>query len=151
MTRKAILVCMVLIFAAGTAVSADTPEADEIIDKMIAAVGGDGLDKLEVIRLEVAEEKTHNDGNFSKNSYVAYVDMSAIDTMRLEMDGGVVLGRNGGQSWATNKGVVDDRPQTPYMAKGTLNQTLFPLLLPYSLRMEGVWVKEVGEITWRRP
>ncbi len=31
------------------------------------------------------------------------------------------------------------------MARLSINQTVFPLLLPYSLKMEGVWLKEVRE------
>ena len=42
---------------------------------------------------------------------------------------------------------MDDRPQTTLVAGKTLNQSLFPLLLPYSLRMEGVRVAGVRELT----
>jgi len=126
----------------------ELPEPVEIVNKAIAAVGGEGLAKLEVLRLEVSEEKTQHDGTASSNDYTAYVDMSDLKSMRLEMAGGIVLGRTGDDAWATEMGVYDERPQTPYMAKGTLNQTLFPILLPYSLKMEGVWVKEIGEIEW---
>jgi hypothetical protein len=74
--------------------------------------------------------------------------MTALGSMRLELDGGIVLGRHGGVAWATAGGVFDERPQTPYMANGTINQSIFPLLLPYTLKMDGVWISEVGEITW---
>jgi len=132
----------------GTVIAGQLPEPGEIVDKAIAAVGGDGLAKLEVLRLAVSEDKTQNDGQASSNNYTAYVDMAGLKSMRLELAGGVVLGRTGDDAWATNQGVFDERPQTPYMAGGTLNQTLFPILLPYSLKMDGVWVKEVGEIEW---
>ena len=72
--------------------------------------------------MEIAEEKTHNDGQGSTNDFVAYVDMSDLRSMRLELAGGIVLGRTGDDAWATEKGVYDERPQTPYMSKGTINQ-----------------------------
>ena len=34
------------------------------------------------------------------------------------------------------------------MAYRTLNQSLFTLLLPFSLEMDGVWTKEVIEVAW---
>lgn len=130
------------------ATAAEMPDPGELVDKAIAAVGGEGLDRLQVLRLAVSEEKTQNDGTASDNDYVAYVDMSDLKSMRQELAGGIVLGRTGDDAWATERGVFDERPQTPYMARGTLNQALFPILLPYSLKMDGVWVKEVGEIEW---
>ncbi len=142
-----ILICI----AAATssfATAADMPDPGEIVDKVIAAVGGEGLADLQVLRLAVSEDKTQNDGRASSNDYVAYADISDLKSLRLELAGGIVLGRTGDDAWATEKGVFDERPQTPYMARGTLNQTFFPVLLPYSLKMDGVWVKEVGEIEW---
>ena len=148
MTRRTTLLLLMVMVAVGTAGAADLPEPDEIVDRMIAAVGGDSFSHLEVIKLEVSEEKIHNDGVTSNNEFTAYVDSSALNNLRMELAGDVVIGRNGADSWATTKGVFDDRPQTPLMARGTLNQSLFTLLLPYSLRMDGVWVKEVAETTW---
>ena len=146
--RYLLILLSIAALVPGTVIAGQLPEPGEIVDKAIAAVGGDGLAKLEVLRLVVSEEKTQHDGKASSNDYTAYVDMSDLKSMRLEMAGGIVLGRTGDDAWATEMGVYDERPQTPYMANGTLNQTLFPILLPYSLRMEGVWVKEVGEIEW---
>jgi hypothetical protein len=142
------VLALVLATTGGVSGAAEPPDADVIVERMIEAVGGAGLADAEVIRLEVVEEKIRNDGTSSENSYVAYVDLSSLDNLRIELPGDIVLGRNSGEGWATNQGVFDDRPQTPKMASGTLNQSLFPLLLPYSLQMEGVWVKEVSEITW---
>lgn len=138
----------VVMVAVGTVGAADIPEADQIVERTIAAVGGDSFAELAVIKLEVSEEQIHNDGATSNNEFTAYVDASALDNLRMELSGDVVIGRNGGDSWATTNGVFDERPQTPLMARGTLNQSLFTLLLPYSLRMDGVWVKDVAETTW---
>ncbi len=148
MKRRMTVVLLMVMVAVGAAGAADLPEPDQIIDRMIAAVGGDSFADLEVIKLEVSEEKIHNDGATSNNQFTAYVDASALNNQRLELAGDVVIGRNGADSWATSKGVFDERPQTPLMARGTLSQSLFTLLLPYSLRMDGVWVKEVTETTW---
>lgn len=148
MTRRLTVVLLTMILAAAATGAAEKPGSKEIVARMIAATGGDGFADLEVLKLEVTEEMTRNDGTMGENSYTAYVDPSALDNMRMELAGDVVVGRNGADSWATSKGVFDERPQTPLMASGTLNQSLFALLLPYSLQMEGVWVKEVGETTW---
>jgi hypothetical protein len=147
-TQKITVLLMMTMVAVGTAGAADLPEPDQIVDRMIAAVGGDSFADLAVIKLEVSEEQIHNDGATSNNEFTAYVDASALNNLRMELAGDVVIGRNGADSWATTKGVFDDRPQTPLMARGTLNQSLFTLLLPYSLRMDGVWVQEVAETTW---
>ena len=150
MTRPVtvMLLTMMLVTGGGAAGAAETPDAKTIVDRMIEAVGGEALADAEVIRLEITEEKIRNDGTSSDNAYVAYVDFSALDSVRMELDGDIVLGRNGAESWATTKGVFDDRPQTPKMANGTINQSLFVLLLPYSLQMDGVWVNEVTEVNW---
>ena len=149
MKRILLLLVCCIVLAAPAVATAEMPEPGEIVDKAIAALGGDGLAKLEVLRMEIAEEKTHNDGQGSTNDFVAFVDMSDLRSMRLELAGGIVLGRTGDDAWATEKGVYDERPQTPYMSKGTINQSMFQLLLPYSLKMDGVWVKEVGETDWQ--
>lgn len=148
MIRRVPLLLCVAALVAPSLTASELPEPGEIVDKMIAAAGGEGLAKLEVLRLEVSEEQTRDDGTSTKNTYAAYVNMPAFDNLRMELPGGVVLGRNGGDNWATDKGVFDERPQTPYMVTTTLNQTFFTLMMPYSLKMQGVWIDEVGEITW---
>jgi hypothetical protein len=69
--------------------------------------------------------------------------------MRLEMPGDVVISCRSTLCWATRSGIVDDKPQTPSMARRTLNQTAFALLLPYSLKMDRVYVEpEARETLW---
>jgi hypothetical protein len=148
MMRRMTVMLMTMTLAGAAVGAAEMPKPEVIVERMIAAVGGDGFADLEVLKLEVTEEQTRNDGTSSENRYTAYVDASALDNLRMELAGEVVIGCNGGDSWATSKGVFDDRPQTPLMARGTLNQSLFTLLLPYSLGFDGVWVKEVAETTW---
>jgi hypothetical protein len=130
------------------AVAADEiPTPQEIVDRMIAAAGGSAFSELGVLKLEVESEETRNDGTSGKMAYTVYVDTAHLGNQRMELPGNVVVGHHGGGGWSTTNGVMDDRPQTSSMAAKTLNQTLFPLLLPYSLEMEGVWVREVRETT----
>lgn len=137
-----------LILAVSAAAGAATPQPDEVVERVIAAVGGDAFAAIGVLELAVDEEATRNDGTSSRNHYTAWVDTANLQNARMQLPGEVIVARGGGEGWSTTAGVLDDRPQTPGMAARTLNQSLFPLLLPYSLRMEGVWVKEVAETTW---
>ena len=137
-----------LVLIAPAVAVAATPEPEEIVDRMIAAAGGKAFAKLGVIELEIEEEETMSDGTQSKKAYTAYADTSNLMNLRLEMLGGVVLGRFGDEAWATKDGTLDERRQTPYMANGALNQRLFPLLLPFSLKMDGVRITGVEETSW---
>jgi hypothetical protein len=121
------------------------PDPKEIIEKMIAAAGGEAFSKLGILELEVSEAEIHNDGTQSANSYTLMVDTSNLDNMRMELPREVVVASNKGGGWSTTANVLDDRPQVPKMARLTINQSVFPLLLPYSLQMEGVWAKDVRE------
>ena len=131
---------------AATAAAADEmPDPKEILEKMIAAAGGEAFAGLGVLELEVTEEESRNDGTQSGKSYTLMVDTSNLDNLRMELPGEVVVAANKGGGWSTTANVLDDRPQVPKMARLTINQSVFPLLLPYSLQMEGVWLKEVRE------
>ncbi len=148
MIQRASSLLLSFVLTAPAVAVAATPEPQEIVDRMIAAAGGEAFAKLGVIELEVEEEETMSDGTQSKRAYTAYADTSNLKNLRLEMPGNVVLGRFGDEAWATRGGILDDRRQTPHMAKGTLNQRLFPLLLPFSLKMDGVRVTGVEETSW---
>ena len=126
----------------------ETPEATEIVDRMIAAVGGEEFAAIGVLEVIVSEEETHNDGTSTVKNYRGFVDTKNVDNLRAELEGNIVIAMTGQHGWAVIDGKQDERRQTPYMARGTLRQRLFPLLLPYSLKMEGVWVKDVTETTW---
>ena len=130
-------------------VGAATPKPQEIVDRMIDAVGGySAFSELGVLELQVHEEETRSDGTSTIKEFTAYVDAADLGNLRREYTGNLVVGRNGRDGWSTENGVLDERPQTSYMARGTLNQSIFPLLLPFSLNMDGVWVKEVAETNW---
>ena len=147
MYRHAMMVLLPVLLAAPIVEAAEPPEPGEIVDRMIAAAGGEMFARLGVLKLEVEHEETRNDGTSTKKSYTLYVDTAHLQNQRIEYPGGVVVAHHSSGGWSTKGGKMDDRPQTSSMAKKTLNQTLFPLLLPYSLKMEGVWAKEVRETT----
>ena len=131
---------------AATATAADTmPDPQEILKKMIAAAGGEAFAGLGILELEVTEEEIRNDGTQSGKSYTLIVDTSNLANLRMELPGEVVVAASKGGGWSTTANVLDDRPQVSKMARLTINQSVFPLLLPYSLQMEGVWLKEVRE------
>jgi len=147
MYRHALKVLLPMLLAVPAIAVAETPEPREIVDRMIAAAGGEAFAKIGVLKLEIEQEETRNDGTGSTSTYTAYVDTAHLENQRIDYPGDVVVAHHGGGGWSTAGGVMDDRRQTSSMAKKTLNQTLFPLLLPYSLKMEGVWVKEAQEST----
>jgi len=147
MARCILGMTIALALLAPTVAAQEVPSANEILDKMIAAAGGEAFAKLGILELEVSVEETRNDGTRTTSSFTALVDTSNLENMRLEYPGDVVVATNTAGGWSTTANVVDDRPQVRTMAKLTINQKLFPLLLPYSLQMEGVWLKEVREAT----
>lgn len=129
--------------------AASTPDAENIIKRVIDAAGGpEAFAGIGVLEMAVSQEETHSDGTSTKREYTVFVDTTDLGNLRLELPDGVVVGANGPDGWATKNGDLDERPQTSYMARGTLNQTVFPLLLPFSLEMSGVWAKDVVEIDW---
>lgn len=147
MNRSILNLVLPIILATPALLAAETNDPQEIVDRMIAAAGGEAFAELGVLKLEVSQEETRNDGTSTKSSYTVFADTTDLGNLRIDYPGNVVVARSGSIGWSTADGVLDDRPQTPTMARTTLNQTVFPLLLPYSLKMEGVWVKEVREMT----
>jgi hypothetical protein len=147
MRLHALKILLPVLLAAPVIAVTEPLEPGEIVDRMIAAAGGEAFLELGVLKLEVEREETRNDGTSAKSSYTLYVDTAHLENQRIEYPGDVVVAHHGAGGWSTKGGKMDDRPQTSSMAKKTLNETLFPLLLPYSLKMEGVWVKEVRETT----
>jgi hypothetical protein len=147
MYRHALNFLLPVLLAAPVITAAETPEPGVIVDRMIAAAGGEAFAEIGVLKLEVQQEETHNDGTGTTSTYTAYVDTANLENQRFEYPGDVVVAHHGAGGWSTKAGVMDERPQTSVMAETTLNQALFPILLPYSLKMEGVWVKDVQETT----
>jgi hypothetical protein len=133
------------LIAAPGPLAAETPSADVVIDRAIGAVEtASTLADHDMIRVAVNQEETTSDGKLTQKDLTAVLHGGRLENIRLELGGGITVVLNGTTGWATVRGQLDTRPQTPRMAAGTIRQTIFPLLLPYSLRMEGV---EPGVVT----
>lgn len=147
MYRRVLSIVLPLALVASAAAADELPQPQQILDRMLAAAGGEAFAELGILELDVAVEETRNDGTRSVRSFKAMVDTSNLSNLRMELPDDVVVVTSATGGWSTTGGVLDDRPQVPTMAKLTINQSLFPLLLPYSLQMEGVWLKEIRETT----
>lgn len=147
MHRRVLTALLPVLFVVPALLSAETLEPGEIVDRMIAAAGGDAFAKLGVLEVEVHEEESRNDGTQTTKDYTLMVDTGNLANLRAEYPSGTVIGANAAGGWGVEYGVPDDRPQTVTMARKILYQTVFPLLMPYSLKMDGVWVEEVRETT----
>ena len=147
MFRRVLSLLLTVVCVASLVVAEDAPDPKEIVDRMIAAAGGDAFAKLGVLEREVHEEQTRNDGTQTTKDYTLMVDTGNLANLRAEYPSGTVVGANAAGGWGVENGVQDDRPQTPTMVRKILNQAAFPLLMPFSLKMDGVWVEEVRETT----
>lgn len=145
MFRRILSLLLSLTLAATAAVADEMPDPKEILEKVIAAAGGEAFAALGILELEVTEEEIRNDGTQSGKSFTLIVDTSNLDNLRMELPGEVVVAASKGGGWSTTANVLDDRPQVSKMARQTINQSAFSLLLPFSLQMEGVWLNEVRE------
>ena len=148
MFRRVLSLLLTLGAVAALAAAADeVPDANEIIERTIAAAGGKAFTDIGVLKLEVSQEETRKDGTRTTMTYTVYVDTGNLENQRLEMPNELVIAHHGAGGWSTTAGILDDRPQTKVRSKRSLNQTLFPLLLPYSLKMEGVRADQVLDTT----
>jgi hypothetical protein len=148
--------CTVCILIAPAVTTAGPPDVETIRDGAIKAAGGfDAFKELGILHIVISDQETTIEGRQRNNQSTAYVDAHALTNLRLEMSGNVVLVRTGGDYWATREGQLEDRPQTSRMVRGTLNQRLFPLLLPFTLAMDEVTLSNPqqsnfeGEPAWR--
>lgn len=134
-----------LFVLSGTA-TAKTPTADEVVEIAVAAAEtGSTLVDHDMIRMAIRQEETTSDGTSENSQLTAIFHGDELQNTRVELSQGVSLVLNDSTGWALIRGQLDARPQTPRMAAGTVRQTLFPLLLPFSLRMRGVNLGMVTE------
>jgi len=134
----ALLLIAGLAVAAGTA-SAATPTAQEVLQKAVAAADPDSaMADSDMIRMSIHQEETTSDGSTENSQLTALAHGDRLQNTRVELSQGVSLVLNNRTGWALIRGQLDERPQTPRMAAGTIRQTLVPLLLPFSLQMEGI-------------
>jgi hypothetical protein len=129
--------------------AAESPTPQEVVQRAIDAAGGqDAFGRLGVLVLGVQQEETLSGGDRILDEYTAYFDTSNFGNMRLEMSKGMVVASHAGRGWAIRDGKLDDRRQTPRMALGAIRQRIVPLLLPFSLEMDGVFAKGVEPATF---
>ena len=145
--RAALIVLAVLMVPAAS--PAAPPEAAALLEGMLQAAGGlQAFRDLGVIEIALTDEETKTDGTQRSQQATAYLDARTLSSLRLDLPGDIVVARHGAKGWATRAGVPDDRPQAPRMAVGTLNQRLFPLLLPFTATMDGVRFGAVNETSF---
>lgn len=128
------------------ALAAEPPTAEDLVHRVVAAAGGQkAFEALGVLEMKIHQEETTSEGNTATVDVTAYADSGRLANLRLELPNGVVVAANAGGGWASTKGKVDDRPQAPRLAAGTVRQKVFPLLLPFSLAMDGIIFGDVHE------
>jgi hypothetical protein len=154
MTARAILIAAIL--TAPLPSLAAAPDAEVLLKGMIQAAGGmDAFRELGVLEISLTEEETTTKGTQRNQQSTAYVDATTLANMRLDLAGDVVVARNGATGWATISGAADERPQASRSALAALNMRLVPLLLPFTLTMDGIRFGEIhetsfeGEPAWR--
>jgi len=149
--KRRILAMFALSACAAVAVPAwaEVPSAESLVELAIDAAEVEAtLAGHDVIRAAIHQEETASDGTTSEQNLTALIYGETLDSIRLELGNGISLALNGTTGWATIRGQVDERPQTPLMAAGTIRQSLFPLLLPFTLRFDGVRLGPVTEGTF---
>jgi len=148
MSARAVLIVLAVLLAPAVS-PAGPPEAAALLDGMLQAAGGiQAFRDLGVIEIGLSEEETTADGTPHSRRATAYVDARTLSSLRLELPGDVVVARHGANGWSTRANAPDERPQASRMAVGTLNQRLFPLLLPFTLTMEGARLGAVNETSF---
>jgi hypothetical protein len=126
--------------------SAETIAAETVVERAIsAAETGSTLAQHDMLRLAIHEDETASDGTNKAKDLTAIVHGGRLENIRFELGRNISLVLNNNTGWAMIQGQVDARPQTPRMAAGNIRQTIFPLLLPFSLRMDGVQLGLVTE------
>ncbi len=145
-----VLAATLLAATCASAAEPSVPSADTVLERMLAAAGGrEAFAALGVVELAAELNETTADGSVTdKSRFRGYAATDRLDELRLELDGDLVIVRSGASGWATRRGEMDTRPQTPIMARGTATQRLFPLLMPFSLTMEGLAISEVHQATF---
>lgn len=136
-----------VLFTAAAGLAAP-PAADDLLARALTAAGGaKALADAGVVELQLNEEETKASGAVASAPSHVYISGSRLEHLRTESRGWTLV-RSGGAGWASVNGQPDQRPQTPKMASGSVTASLFPLLLPFSLSMEGIRLGEVSETSF---
>lgn len=117
------------------------PPVEQVVTQAIAATGGpDAFTHLDIVKVAWKSVETVQEGGSHEKHHSALVVTDGLTAMQLHLSDKVILTRNAATAWAMVDGKLDERRTAPYMSKGTIDQQLFPMLLPFSLRMSGVSV-----------
>jgi len=126
--------------------SAETLAAETVVERAISAAETEStLKQHDMLRLAIHDEETASDGTSKAKDLTAIIHGGRLENIRFELGGNISLALSSNTGWAMIQGEVDTRPQTPRMAAGNIRQTIFPLMLPFSLRMDGVMLGLVTE------
>lgn len=130
--------------------AADEPTSGEPLGKLVGAAGGhEAFAGYGLLHIVLDEEETTAEGETHTKTYTAVVNTADPDQARLEMDSEIVMARTGTEAWATIRGQLDERRQTPMMVRGTINQKIFPILAPFSLASSEVELGATETTTWQ--
>jgi hypothetical protein len=132
-------VSVVIVFAAGLTLSgAEDLTPMLVVDRMIEKQdAGNKFENFGVVKLQVKQVETKLDGSVTREEYTTFRD-SSFENGRVEFAPGLVVVKNGSDGWATNNGVLDTRRQTPRNSASFNNDKSFAIMLPFSLRADGV-------------
>ncbi len=135
--RFVFLGCLAALLGGFVATGALATEPAAALARVLEAAGA-GSVRTTYLKIGISEEETVSGGKTEKRTSSLWVRFPELDPVRLELAPQVVLVRKKDKAWAVVKGKVDKRPQVPGMVRGTQNEKLFPLLLPFSLQLKGV-------------
>ena len=159
-TRKACVVLAATLLAAAplrAGAPSGVPSAEDAIRRACDKVGGlDALGRLGIVEIESSSEEVTQDGHTSNWHMNLFFRSPGPLPGRVEMpEKNVVIGDDGHGGWAVINERADGRQTTSFMVRRSLNNYLFPILLPFSLAWEGVSVSDVtaatvnGKPVWR--
>jgi hypothetical protein len=146
--HRCLLATLLVAVTAAAAVpsAADVPTAATLIERAAAASEVEStLAEHNMLRAAIRQEETTSDGTSNVTNLTAVYHGEDLESIRLELDSGISLVLDGETSWAMVRGQLDTRVLAPRMAAGNIRQIVFPLLLPLSLRMDGVMPGAVSE------
>ena len=69
MFHRTLSLVLSLTLTAAASLADEMPDPNEIVEKMIAAAGGEAFADLGILELEVTEKEIHNDGTQSDKSF----------------------------------------------------------------------------------
>lgn len=150
MARMFRLLCLLAVSSLiGGTGTAETMYGGDVLERMIAAAGGrEAMSQLGFLQSVVREEETMANGEQKARAVTTLVRTDGLSGMHLQLGPDLGLYCNPESAWAMVNGEVDDRPQTPNMARGTINMRVVPTLAPFSLELPGVQPLKPEEAVW---